>query len=427
MSPGAGNCHLPGGSLHPARARARLLGPNRETIMPKVAIIGGGLVGASVAHRLLALGASVVLIDREHEGQATAAGAGILPPLDHFVRVEAVLPLLRAARAAYPALVADLQGEGVLDVGYDVVGALQVATNEEELAALPQVERECEQRRDEGFAHVGAVTRLEPTQARSLFPLLGPAVLGAVHCAGSARIDGRRLLAALRARVLAVGGELRRGSALVAVRAGRAVGVSLEGEEIGADAVVIAGGAWSSLALAPLGVELPVRPQRGQLVHLELAGQPTGKWPVVLGFAHQYLLGFPESRVVVGATREDGVGYDYRVTAGGVRSVLDEALRLAPGLRLATLTETRVGFRPVSADRRPLLGPLPGHPNVFVATGHAGYGLEVGPHSGALVADLVMQRSPGIDLRPFEPGRFAEASPASEASVDHGSSGLPPA
>jgi D-amino-acid dehydrogenase len=390
--------------------------PSRESIMPKVAIIGGGLVGASVAHRLLELGASVVLIDREDAGQATAAGAGILPPLDPFVGVDAMLPLIQAARAFYPELVADLQGEGVLDVGYDVVGALQVATSEEELAALPELERECERRLAEGFAHIGAVTRLEPTQARSLFPLLGPAVLGAVHCAGAARIDGRRLLAALRARALAAGADLRRGSAAIAARGGRAVGVSLDAEELEADAVVIAGGAWSAEALAPLGVELPVRAQRGQLVHLELPGQATGKWPVVLGFAHQYLLGFPESRIVVGATREDGVGFDYRVTAGGVRSVLDEGLRLAPGLRAASLLETRVGFRPVSEDRRPLLGALPDHPNVFVATGHAGYGLELGPYSGALVAELVMERSPRIDLGPFAPARFTGARAPRQAT-----------
>src|SRR5690606_36322932 len=125
------------------------------------------------------------------------------------------------------------------------------------------------------------------------------------------------------------------------------------------------------------------------------------------GFAHQYLLGFPERRVVVGATREDGVGFDHRVTAVGLRSVLDEALRLAPSLRSATLLEPRVGFRPVSEDRRPLLGALPGHPNVFVATGHAGYGLEVGPCSGALVAELILGRPPAVDLEPFAPGRFA--------------------
>jgi D-amino-acid dehydrogenase len=385
--------------------------------MPKVAIVGGGLVGASVAYRLLELGVDVVAIDREHPGQATAAGAGILPPLDHFIGIEAVLPLLARARAFYPELVAALAREGERDVGYDVIGALTVATSDDELARLADLARQCEQRRDQGFAHIGAVTRLEAVQARSLFPLLGPAVLGAVHCAGAARIDGRRLLAALRARVQARGGALRHGSAAVWVQGGRVLGVMIEGEALGADAVVIAGGAWSSLALAPLGVELPVRPERGQLVHLDVPGQSTGKWPVVLGFSHQYLIAFPESRLVAGATREDGVGYaDHRATAGGVRAVLDEALRLAPALRAATLLETRVGFRPVTPDRLPVLGALPGHPNLFVATGHAGYGLEVGPYSGAVLAELIAGQAPPLDLAPFAPGRFDAGTPLRAAS-----------
>jgi D-amino-acid dehydrogenase len=377
--------------------------------MTKVAVIGAGLVGASVAYRLLELGADVLQLDREHDGRATAAAAGILPPLDTFIGVEAVLPLLARARAFYPELVAALLREGEPSVGYDVIGALQVATNEEELARLAELVRECERRRDEGFAHIGAVTLLEAAQARSLCPLLGPAVLGAVHCSGAARIDGRRLLAALQARVRALGGQMRRGSASVWSTSGRVAGVCVDGEAIGADAVVVAAGAWSSLALGELGVDLGVRPQRGQLLHLGLPGQSTSHWPVVLGFSHQYLLAFPGGRIVAGATREDGVGYECHATAGGVRSVLDEALRLAPGLLGATLLETRVGFRPVSEDKRPLLGALRGYPNLFIATGHAGYGLEVGPYSGALVAELVLGRSPELDLRPYAPDRFDTA------------------
>jgi D-amino-acid dehydrogenase len=374
--------------------------------MPKVAIIGGGLVGASVAYRLLELGLEVVSIDRGHGGQATAAGAGILPPLDHFIGVDAVLPLLSRARAFYPQLVAALGREGERDVGYDVIGALTVATSHGELASLPDLALECEQRREAGFAHIGAVTLLEAAQARSLFPLLGPKVLGAVHCSDAARIDGRRLLAALRARCLARGGDLRRGDAAVWSQGGRVLGVLLDGQALGADAVVVAGGAWSSLLLAPLGIELPVRPQRGQLVHLDVPGQSTGKWPVVLGFGHQYLLAFPPSRVVVGATREEGIGHDHRVTAGGVRAVLDDAISLAPALGDATLLETRVGFRPVSADGCPLLGAVRGHPNLFVATGHGGYGLEVGPYSGAVLAELIAGEKPALDLAPFSPSRF---------------------
>ncbi len=383
--------------------------------MPQVAVIGGGLVGASVAHRLLALGASVLLVDRADPGQATAAGAGLLPPLDHFIGVDAVLPLLARARAHYSELVAGLASAGVDGVGYDVIGALQVATNEAELAQLPELARRCERRRCEGFAHIGAVSVLEPRQARALFPLLGPAVLGAVHCVDAARVDGRGLLAALRSAALAGGADVRQGDATLWCQGGRVEGVSLRGEKLGADAVVIAGGAWSSSVLAPVGVQLPVRPQRGQLVHLELPGQPTATWPLVLGFSHQYLLGFPGGRLVAGATREDGVGYDHRATAGGVRAVLDEALRLAPALRTATLKETRVGFRPVSEDGRPLLGVVPGHPNLFVATGHGGYGLEVGPYSGALVAELVAGAAPALDLSPFSPARFFAPPSASPA------------
>jgi D-amino-acid dehydrogenase len=382
--------------------------------MPKVAIIGGGLVGTSVAHRLLALGASVLLVDRGDAGQATAAAAGILPPLDHFIGVDAVLPLLARARAYYAELVADVARRGEA-VGYDVIGALQVATSEQELAQLPGLEKRCVRRREEGFVHIGEVSLLDAARARSLFPLLGPAVLGGVHCAEAARIDGRRLLAALRARVLAGGADVRQGNATLWCRSGRVEGISVGGEELGADAIVIAGGAWSSSAVAALGVDLPVRPQRGQLVHLVLSGQATAEWPVVLGFSHQYLLGFPGGRIVAGATREDGVGYDHRATAGGVRALLDEAMRLAPALRGATLEETRVGFRPVSADGKPLLGALPAHPNVFAATGHAGYGLEVGPYSGALVAELIAGSAPSLDLSPFSPGRFAAGGSAEPA------------
>jgi len=375
--------------------------------MTQIAIIGGGVVGASIAHRLLTLGARVVLVDAEDTGQATAAAAGILPPLDHFIGIPAVLPLLAGARRYYPELLEALRQHGHADVGYDIIGALQVASSREELAELEQLADECERRRALGFAHIGEVSLVGAERARSLFPLLGDVVLGALHCSGAGRIDGRRLLAALRARAVASGARVLRGRASVWVEAGRVLGVQAEGESIGADAVVVAGGAWSGRALAPLGLALPVNPQRGLLLHLDLPGQASGRWPLVLGFSHQYLLGFPESRIVAGATREDGVGFDARPTAGGVRAVLDEALRLAPALRDATLQETRVGFRPVTVDRMPVLGPLPGHANLFVATGHAGYGIELGPYSGALLAELIMGHPTAAELGPFSPARFS--------------------
>jgi D-amino-acid dehydrogenase len=110
--------------------------------------------------------------------------------------------------------------------------------------------------------------------------------------------------------------------------------------------------------------------------------------------------------VVVGATRETGSGFDRRVTAAGQLEVLEQALAVAPGLRDATLLETRVGFRPATPDGLPVLGPLPGHPRVVVATGFGHTGLTLAPLAGALVAEQVLGDAPRMDLQPYGVARF---------------------
>jgi D-amino-acid dehydrogenase len=377
--------------------------------MLQVAIIGGGLVGSNVAYRLLRRGAQVTVFDAAAVGQATAAAAGILPPLDHFIGIEAVLPLLREARRYYPELIAALAEDGEADSGYEIVGALQVATNESECERLSELTREAALRRDAGYPHIGALTELDGDEARSHFPLLGPGVLRALHAADAARVDARRLLAALHRAIAKRGGRWERGYAEPILSGGRVAGVRLGHKTFAADVVVIAAGAWSSTVADQLGLRVSVRPQRGQLVHLDLPGTDTARWPTVLGFSIHYLLCFGPHRVVAGATREDAAGYEAHVTAGGVHGVLEGALRLAPGLARAVLHEVRVGFRPVSADGKPVLGASPRYPNLYVATGHGGYGLEVGPYSGALVADLIVGAPLGVDSSPFAVGRFEEA------------------
>jgi D-amino-acid dehydrogenase len=374
--------------------------------MLQVAIIGAGLVGASLAYRLLRHGARVTLIDRQDLGQATAAGAGILPPLDHFIGIEAMLPLLREARGYYPELLAALEEDGEADTGYDVVGALHVATTAGECAQLMDLAQEAERWRAAGFPHIGTLTELDGSGARSQFPLLSRSVVRALYASGAARIDGRRLLGALRRAVNKRGGHWETGNAELCLRSGRVAGVRWGDRELHADAVVVAAGAWSASIAERVGLRVPVHPQRGQLVHLDVPDALTERWPTVLGFGTHYLLCFGPHRVVAGATREDTSGFDARVTAGSVHGVLEAALRLAPGLARATLAETRVGFRPVCADGKPVLGPSPGFPNLYFATGHGGYGLEVGPYSGALIADLLVSKATPIDLAPFAVGRF---------------------
>ena len=125
------------------------------------------------------------------------------------------------------------------------------------------------------------------------------------------------------------------------------------------------------------------------------------------------MLAFDGSRVVAGATRETGAGFDYRVTPGGLAEILGQALAVAPGLADGTYLETRVGFRPIGPDIRPLLGPVPGVDGLVVATGLGASGLTMGPYAGAVAARAALGEPDAIDLAPFDPLRLPPGRPVS--------------
>jgi D-amino-acid dehydrogenase len=372
--------------------------------MSDVVVIGGGVVGVSAAYHLTRSGLNVTLVDRADEGQATAAGAGIISPATSVKPPAAYFPLAFKAVEYYPTLLAHLAEDGETETGYEVAGALFVATNDEEAERLPAVQRLVEERQLAGVSHIGMVSRVGAEGALDLFPALGH-IEDAFHVAGAARVDGRLLRDALQRAAQKRGAAILHGDAMLA-RDGDGVQVTVDGRVLPAGAVVIAGGAWSHTLTDMLGVALPVYPQRGQILHLDVGEAETSHWPIVLGFHAHYILTFPRHRVVAGATREDDAGYDRRVTAGGVHEALGEALRVAPGLASATLREVRVGLRPASPDNLPILGAAPGLRDVYLATGHGASGLQLGPYSGALVADLIQGKSIPLALAPFAPERF---------------------
>jgi D-amino-acid dehydrogenase len=115
-----------------------------------------------------------------------------------------------------------------------------------------------------------------------------------------------------------------------------------------------------------------------------------------------------DGRIVVGATRETGSGFTLGTSASGIREVLDEALRVAPGLAEAELLEVRVGLRPYTTDILPVLGAVPNIGNIYLATGHGPTGLQLGPYSGKVVADMIAGRPISDDLEPFHISRFTQ-------------------
>lgn len=372
--------------------------------MSDIVVVGGGIVGASVAYHAARAGMSVTVFDRGDEGYATAAGAGIITAGIGGRQADAYDGLVTGSVAYYPRLVANLASDGAEETGYDRVGGLIIAANAAEAEALRAAREGALTGAANGGPEGSEISLIDGKQARALFPALG-AVPAALHLANAARVDGRLMRAALRSAAERHGSTFRRDNAAVA-RVGRRIAVTSEGRKVAAGAVVLAAGAWSAPLGAALGVALPIFPQRGQIVHLELPETDTSRWPVVLTMQDHYLLTFPRNRVVVGATRENDAGFDYRLTAGGVYQVLGQALQVAPGLQGATLREMRIGFRPVAPDGLPVLGRLSGLENGFIATGHGPNGLTLGPYSGALLVDLIRGEAGDIALAPFGAERF---------------------
>jgi len=365
----------------------------------KVAVVGAGILGASTAYHLARSGCAVSLIDRADEGRATAAGAGIVCPWGSPTVDEAYYALLAHGARYYARLVEMLAEDGEHDLGYAKVGGLYVPSDPAELDAA---ERRARARAVEA-PEAGSIERLSPAEAQRLFPPLRPDQPG-LFVSGGARVDGRRVAAAMRRAAARHGARLVSGSAELVMRGSRAAGVRVDGDLIEADVVVAAAGAWAPKFLEPAGLRLAVAPQRGQIVHLRLPGTDTAHWPILQPINSYYLLAFEDSRVVIGASREAGSGFDHRLTAAGVAEVLNAGLAVAPGLGTWTLHEIRIGFRPLADDNRPKLGHSPGIDNLIIGNGLGPSGLSMGPFSGAELAKLVLGKPTELSLAPYALG-----------------------
>jgi D-amino-acid dehydrogenase len=373
-----------------------------------ITIIGAGILGASTAFHLVSSGARaaarVTIIDANLRGRATAAGAGIICPWVSGAEDPAFMRLYTGGGEYYPGLIATLTGAGETDTGYRRSGAMLVASDPAEIAWLDRMTR------GRHTDPMGTITSLSPAQAGKAFPPLRED-LSAVHIEGGARVDGRLVTASLLNAAQRLGATLSQGEAHPVLTHGRITGVDVEGSHLPADIVVVTAGAWGDSILRKIGGRLPVEPQRGQIIHLRLADKNTQDWPVILPPGSHYIVPFDEGRIVAGATRETGAGFDYRTTAKRQHEVLTEALTIAPGLGQATVIETRIGFRPATTGIRPLLGWVPGIEGLLVGNGLGAAGLTIGPYAGRLLADLILARTPLIDPAPFSLTTRREAIP----------------
>jgi glycine oxidase len=364
-------------------------------------VIGGGVIGLSVAWRAARAGLSVAVVDPEPGSGASHYAAGMIAPISEAEFGEdAVVDLNRDSAARYPAFIADVEADSGHPAGYRQCGTLHVAVDADEHAAL---ERGFQHRRSIGLP----VQRLSAAETRELEPGLAPSIRSGMLVDSDHIVDPRALTAALLAACARAGVEVHRGRGTVAVEGGRAIGVLVDGEDrINASQVVLAAGCWSGgVGGVPAGDSPPVRPVKGQI--LRLRGAPETITRTIRG-SHVYVLPRGDGRVVIGGTMEER-GFDTTVYAGAVLDLLRDARALVPDVSELELVEASAGLRPGSPDNAPIVG-ASNTPGLILATGHFRNGFLLAPATADAVVGVLCGGDWPEATRPWWPSRLRHAA-----------------
>jgi glycine oxidase len=364
-----------------------------------IAVVGGGVIGLSIAYILAREGLSLTVIDAGAMGRAASwAGAGMIAPFRRKVAGSAMTELRSWGAELYREWSPALLDETGIDNGFRVSGGLDVAADDADEADLSTAAGRW---RVEGVE----AERLDPADFARVEPALNPALRRAYYLPDRAQIRNPRHLQALTASIERTESTLETEDEVLGfkLRRGRIEGLRTRTGQINCNQVILTAGAWSGGLLEGLGVSLATPPLKGQIVLFKSHGPLLSR---IIEHGKHYLVPRDDGRVLAGATEEDA-GFNTRSTPLAIRELIDEALLLCPALAEAEVERTWAGLRPGSIDTRPYIGRVPGFPNLIVATGHKRAGLQLAPSTAEVVADLVLDREPRIDLAAFAPARSA--------------------
>ncbi len=371
----------------------------------RVIIVGGGVIGLSIAWRLAREGAGhrILLLDARRAGEGTSrVSAGMIAPIaeagfedPHFIR------FARLSRERYRAFVAEVAGDAGVPVVLGEEGSIIVAVHRDDVDAMRRV---YEHRRQADLP----VEWLTGSQAREMEPTLTPRVSAAMWIAYDGQVNPRVLLPALVRACARRGVEVREGAGVsrIVIEGGVATGVEVGGEILRADTVVLCAGAWSgTIDGLPEDVIPQVRPVRGQILRLTRTADFAMK-RVVRG-PRAYLLPKDDGTVVVGATQEEA-GFDATPTAGGIKTILENAWEMVPSIYDLPIESIEVGLRPGTRDHLPLIGATRVG-GLIMATGHFRHGILFAPTTADAVCAGILTGDFGDDVAAFAPDRFARA------------------
>ncbi len=359
--------------------------------MSDIVLIGGGVIGLSIAYELAMRGASVRVLDQGQLGQESSwAGAGMITPANPDRASSSVFRLRGESFIRWPDWAARLTEETGIDTGFAKCGGIEIAAETSALASKLQ---------SEGIR----AERVGSRELRELEPNLNLEFSDAVHLPDYCQVRNPRLLKALLAACAARGVELSPGMPVIGFEqdAGRVTAVRTPTHVITAGQFVVSSGAWSQTVLAQAGCQISVEPVHGQIVLLDMLPLPTRR---IIEVGSRYIVPRADGHLLVGST-EEWVGFHKRNTAEAVAELIRFGCELIPSLKSARLERCWSGLRPGSPNGLPYLGRIPHTDNLFVAAGHFRAGLMLSPITAVLLRQLLLGETPACDINEFAPDR----------------------
>ncbi|HEY8205551.1 MAG TPA: glycine oxidase ThiO [Pyrinomonadaceae bacterium] len=369
-----------------------------------VIIVGGGVIGLSIARELRLRGVrDVVLLEKGEPGkEASWAAGGILAPQVEADRSDDFFRLACASRNLYPDFAEALRAETGVDVELEKTGTLYLAFTEYDEAEL---RRRCEWQQSEGLR----VDWLSAEHVRSLEPNISHDARCALRFPDDWQVENRKLVEALAKANENLGVQIRTNCEVTSLRVehGRVIGVESLCGGFDAPTVVVCAGAWSSSVAASAGASnaIEIEPVRGQMLCFKPQEQFARH---VIYSARGYLVPRRGGRILAGSTSER-VGFEKRVTDEGMNSIKSMAFEIAPALESFPIIDSWAGFRPRAKDDLPVLGASEEIERLFYATGHYRNGILLAPITAEVIADLFVGGVSSTRIETFSPKRFCVA------------------
>ncbi len=369
-------------------------------------IIGGGIIGCSIAMRLASEGLSVAIIERGKIGcEASRAAAGMLCPQTEKLEPGAYFDLCLRSRSMYSDFAARIKELSGIDPQYREEGTIFVALdeNDDEESRLWT-----DWQKQSGLL----IERMTAEELKKIEPSVRDSTAGGVFIPGDHQIENRLLMDALAVAVRRAGVTVIEGSEVSSITVGgnRARGVVCESERMEAGAVIVAAGSWSGRLIENFLPQVKTIPARGQMIALRGDHVPMTR---VLHSKRCYVIPRRDGRILIGATVEYA-GFQKAVTAQGINSLLEAAIELTPELGGFEIVETWCGLRPDTEDHLPIIGES-GIENLFLATGHFRNGILLAPMTAELISEMVLNRRVPAEASRFGVERFTEGFAQSQA------------